>query len=133
MFKESRKKLNYEIKIKDGIEYVINENRPSIPVEALKINLKKSFVINGMDTMNVNECYDKVALNYNEKFSKGILGSLRRKERKVVFEFLDLKTNELILEAGCGSGFDARPLLEMGCDVYGVDISEGMVKMAWNS
>lgn len=83
--------------------------------------------------MNVNDYYDKVALNYNEKFSKGILGYLRRKERKVVFEFLDSKTNELILDAGCGSGFDARPLLEKGCDVYGVDISEGMVKMACNS
>jgi len=49
--KKAEKKLNYEIKIKDGIEYVINENRSSIPIEALKINLKKSFVINGMDTM----------------------------------------------------------------------------------
>ena len=39
--KKEAEKLNYEIKIKDGIEHIINENRPSIPIEDLKIDLKK--------------------------------------------------------------------------------------------
>jgi hypothetical protein len=49
--------LNYETKVKDGVENIINENRPSVLVEDLKINLKKSFVINGMDILDVEKSY----------------------------------------------------------------------------
>lgn len=55
--KKEAEKLNYEIKIKDGIEHIINEDRPSVAVENLKVNLKKSFVINGTDSLDIEKSY----------------------------------------------------------------------------
>lgn len=80
--------------------------------------------------METAQYYDKVADSYQEKFTTGYLGKLRKKERKVVYEFLDPQPNEYILDAGCGTGFDAIPLMEKGSKVFGIDISEGMVKVA---
>lgn len=45
--------LNYEVKLINGIENIINDNTPSVPVEELNINLKKVLEINGIDSVNI--------------------------------------------------------------------------------
>ncbi len=41
-----------------------------------------------------------------------------------------LKPGAKVLDVGCGSGLVARFLVDKGLDVYGVDVSENMVKLA---
>lgn len=55
--KKAEKELNYKKEIKDGVEHIINENRPSVPVEELNINLIKVAEINGIDSVDVDKCY----------------------------------------------------------------------------
>ena len=82
--KKEEVKLNYEIKIKDGIEHIINENRPSISVEDLKIDLKKSFVINGTDSVDVKKCY----------FTKGTYFTVDSKDNVFIYDKSDQKINK---------------------------------------
>jgi len=67
--------------------------------------------------------YDKKAKNYisfSEKY--------RNVDRTQVIELMDLKSNDLVLDAGCGSGFFTLGLYNMGHKVKGVDISPEMIK-----
>lgn len=50
---ENKKELNYQIKTINGIENIINDNSPSVPVEKLNIDLKKVFEINGEDSTEI--------------------------------------------------------------------------------
>ncbi|MBN2612669.1 MAG: class I SAM-dependent methyltransferase [Bacteroidales bacterium] len=74
--------------------------------------------------------YNQIAEKYQKRFTTGYLGKLRKKERIVVYEFLSPQPGECILDAGCGTGFDAVPLMQKGCIVYGIDLSKGMVNIA---
>lgn len=74
--------------------------------------------------------YDREAAGYHARFSSGLLGRLRARERAAVMELLDPRAGERVLDAGCGPGFDARPLMERGCAVVGVDLSPAMVAVA---
>lgn len=80
--------------------------------------------------MEIAQYYNNVAKEYQERFSSGYLERLREKERNVLFDFLEPHPDEYILDAGCGTGFDSIPLMKMGCKVFGIDISEGMVNIA---
>jgi 2-polyprenyl-3-methyl-5-hydroxy-6-metoxy-1,4-benzoquinol methylase len=62
--------------------------------------------------------------------SSGILGFTRRKERKSVLRMLSPKSGDLILDAGCGSGFYSIPMKELGANVLGIDVSAGMAAAA---
>lgn len=41
----------------------------------------------------------------------------------IVLQLLDKEKNKNILDLGCGNGFVARNLIELGYNVYGVDAS----------
>ncbi|MCE5200999.1 MAG: methyltransferase domain-containing protein [Synergistaceae bacterium] len=47
-----------------------------------------------------------------------------------VIELLDPKPGERILDLGCGNGVLTKKLIDMGCEVVGVDTSPEMVKAA---
>jgi SAM-dependent methyltransferase len=74
--------------------------------------------------------FDRVATGYRARFSAGPLGWVRRRERAALLSLLDPRPADHILDAGCGSGFDAVPLRERGCQVVGVDLSPNMVAEA---
>lgn len=80
--------------------------------------------------MDVRAHYDREAERYQERFSRGWLGRLRERERAAIMELLEPEDGERILDAGCGTGFDAVPLMARGCRVDGIDLSEGMVRIA---
>ncbi len=80
--------------------------------------------------MSSADYYRSVAARYQERFTKGPLRRLRNKERRAVTEALSPQAGDTILDAGCGTGFDAVPLMKAGCDVYGVDLSAEMVEVA---
>jgi|SRR3989344_623782 len=77
--------------------------------------------------MEANKHFDKSARNYDIKRSNGILRYLVSKERKLLIEKLNPRTNELILDAGCGSGFYSRFISKLGAKPIGIDISKNMV------
>ncbi len=81
-------------------------------------------------TEAVRAHYDAAAADYQDRFSRGWLGRLRARERQAIEALLEPAAGDHILDAGCGTGFDAVPLLERGCAVDGVDLSEGMVRIA---
>lgn len=72
--------------------------------------------------------YNSVSAEYNEGFETGILATERRKERKALFGLLKPTKGDIILDAGCGSGFDAKKLKAKGCRVTGIDCSEKMIQ-----
>lgn len=80
--------------------------------------------------MDPREYYDKAAADYQQRFDTGVLGFIRRRERAAVLSLLEPKRGDDVLDAGCGTGFDAVPLLERGCEVHGVDLSPAMVAQA---
>ena len=80
--------------------------------------------------MDVRTYYDREAARYQQRVSSGLLGKLRERERAAVMELLEPRAGDHILDAGCGTGFDAVPLMERGCLVDGVDISPRMVDSA---
>jgi SAM-dependent methyltransferase len=83
-----------------------------------------------LSAARVRAYYDREAGEYQARFSRGPLGLLRERERAAILSLLEPRSFERILDAGCGTGFDAVPLIERGCEVQGVDLSEGMVSVA---
>jgi len=80
--------------------------------------------------MSARDWFDRAADGYDERSSSGLVGILRRRERRTVLRLLAAVPGESILDAGCGSGFDAVPLGAKGCEVVGVDVSPEMVRIA---
>lgn len=73
------------------------------------------------------EYYDVIARKYSEMITSGIGGAMKRKERDCLMKLLSPTKGERILDAGCGSGFYAKLILDSGAGVLCVDISPGMV------
>ncbi|MBF0105400.1 MAG: class I SAM-dependent methyltransferase [Deltaproteobacteria bacterium] len=80
--------------------------------------------------MSIINYYNKEAKQYNEKFSRGLLGWMRQSERRVIYDLLNPCHGENILDAGCGSGFDMIRLKSYGSNLKGVDLNHGMVAAA---
>jgi SAM-dependent methyltransferase len=80
--------------------------------------------------MTAREWFDRAAPEYDARSSRGLLGLLKRRERRTVLRLLAPRPGDSILDAGCGSGFDAVPLRARGCEVVGVDASPEMVRIA---
>ena len=84
----------------------------------------------GATRNSVERYFDAQARGYQRKVSRGLLGRIREREHRAVMRLLDAKAGDVVLDAGCGSGFHAAPLLQRGCIVEGVDLSPQMVKQA---
>ena len=60
----------------------------------------------------------------------GASSFIRRIEWRSMFEWLNLKEGEKILDVACGRGTLSLKIAERGCEVHGVDISEDAIKGA---
>lgn len=49
---------------------------------------------------------------------------------KYISAYKEIKSDYLIMEIGCGEGGNLVPFAELGCDVYGIDISPGKIANA---
>lgn len=82
--------------------------------------------------MNINNYFSKVSKDYSKRRVKGLFGHLVNvilvnKEKKIVMRKLNPKKNELILDAGCGSGLYSRIILDNDAKPVGIDLSYGMI------
>ncbi len=75
------------------------------------------------------ETYDKIAKKYEKKY-----GELSESEKPYLYAFYQLTESEKpkILDAGCGTGRDLAYLENLSAELYGVDLSEGMLNLAKN-
>lgn len=78
--------------------------------------------------MKVVDYYNREAERYIKNFSEGPLGLIKEKEKKSIFELLDPQMGEKILDAGCGPGFYAVKLKNLGSVPFGIDISSRMIE-----
>jgi len=58
----------------------------------------------------------------------GTSSFIRRIEWRSMFDWLDPKQGEKILDIACGNGVLSLKIAERGCKVYGIDISDNAVK-----
>ena len=66
--------------------------------------------------------YDKLGMNYHEIYSNdpGLISSVKKFISK-------LPTNASVIECGPGTGIVAKTLVDGGCRLLGIDMSQGMV------
>ena len=85
-----------------------------------------------MDPQKLSECqssYDQIA----EEYTARIAGELEHKplDRMLLDEFaVRLKGAGRVCELGCGPGHVARYLQDRGVDIFGIDLSPGMLEQA---
>jgi len=60
----------------------------------------------------------------------GTLNFVRIIEWQSMLEWLELKEGERILDVACGEGVLSLKLAERGCEVHGIDLSEGAINSA---
>jgi len=85
-----------------------------------------------MDPQKLSDCqcsYDRIAAEYTRR----IAGELEHKplDRMLLDEFAGrLKGAGRVCDLGCGPGHVARYLSDRGVDVFGIDLSPGMIEQA---
>jgi len=85
-----------------------------------------------MDPQKLSDCqcsYDRIA----EEYTRRIAGELEHKplDRMLLDEFAGrLKGAGRVCDLGCGPGHVARYLYDRGVDVFGIDLSPGMIEQA---
>lgn len=85
-----------------------------------------------MDPQKLGDCqssYDRIAQDYAER----IYGELAQKplDRKLLDDFASrVKGGGPVCDLGCGPGHVARYLHDVGVDVFGLDLSPGMLEQA---
>lgn len=67
---------------------------------------------------------------YDFWFNSPIGALIRAYESSLLLEFLNPKSGELILDAGCGTGIFTLDILQKGARVVGIDISLPMLRRA---
>ena len=72
--------------------------------------------------------YDEVARYFDSV--RGTAGSSTEVWLEKAFEALGKPHRKIVADIGCGSGRYALGLADLGCEVVGVDLSEGMLKEA---
>jgi ubiquinone/menaquinone biosynthesis C-methylase UbiE len=75
--------------------------------------------------------FDAVAERYDAFCATPLGQFVEHVERELLKELLALRPGLLVADLGCGTGSDAIWMAEMGCDVRGVDESDGMLARAF--
>lgn len=76
--------------------------------------------------MSASKHFDNVSEGY-DNFRSRFLNFLINKEKISILNALKPKKGELILDAGCGSGFYSKLISKYGSNVIGMDISMNMI------
>lgn len=82
-------------------------------------------------TNEIRDFFDEMAIGRNAKISSSPIIDYEQKVRsRMVISMLDVKPDEVILDAGCGNGRDLIPLCKKGCKCVGIDFSGKMIEEA---
>lgn len=76
------------------------------------------------------DSFGAIATEYHESFLLNESARLARERIHCTFARHFGTTSGLVLDIGCGSGIDAQFLGRIGCRVYGIDRSSGMIEEA---
>jgi ubiquinone/menaquinone biosynthesis C-methylase UbiE len=73
--------------------------------------------------------FDRVAVQYEDLWTSSIIGRL---QREAVWRRVDplFPSGAKVLDLGCGTGDDALHLIGNGVEVFGIDASAGMIRVA---
>lgn len=74
--------------------------------------------------------FDAIAEEYDNWYQTPLGAFVDEVENKLTFETIRLTLGMKVLDVGCGSGIYTKRLVEKGCNVKGVDISEKMLELA---
>jgi SAM-dependent methyltransferase len=109
--------------------FVSPDNPNFIDVNELKVNLSPDELLT-----SANEYFTQLTdVNplITKPFSSGPSTSDLLAGFSASINALEHFNKAKILDFGTGTGWTARYLAQMGCDVFGVDISEGAIGIAW--
>jgi len=76
------------------------------------------------------EIFDNLTESYENWFSTPIGRLIKHYELALIMDLLKPEQNELILDAGCGTGVFTSDIIESGTSVIGLDVSRPMLKKA---
>ena len=79
--------------------------------------------------MAADKHFNQVSYNYDKKRSKGVLGYLVSRQMKMIINKLNPEKKDFILDAGCGSGFYSKIISYFNSKIFGIDLSENMIKI----
>ena len=79
----------------------------------------------------VKRYFDDTAKNYAAAYehTRDLRSFIFQERKKIVFELFDV-THGTVLDIGCGPAVHTDRLTQLGCTVYGVDVSEEMISIA---
>src|SRR5262245_66538066 len=80
-----------------------------------------------MNKDNLKATYDRIA----EEYARRIYGELDHKpfDREMLQDFAErVRASGLVCDLGCGPGHVARYLRDLEINVFGIDLSEGMIE-----
>ena len=76
------------------------------------------------------QLFDDWPEQYNRWFETPIGALVKHYEEKLVLDLLQPRSNELILDVGCGTGLFTRSVIAHGSVIVGLDVSEPMLRSA---
>jgi 2-polyprenyl-3-methyl-5-hydroxy-6-metoxy-1,4-benzoquinol methylase len=76
----------------------------------------------------VKSHYGKWAATYGDVADDGWFAWVRAREARLVYRMLKLRAGASVLDAGCGPGLYARPIHELGHEVWAVDFAPEMMQ-----
>lgn len=71
--------------------------------------------------------FDRRSQSYLSRCERGLWKRIRHIEREAVFEELEPRPGERILDVGCGPGYYTREMQRLGVQVTGIDSSPAML------
>lgn len=91
-----------------------------------------------MSLENEKEIYDKASVSSKsgeiEVFDKNIYPEIiRKRELKIIYDFLDSTITQDILELGCGGGWLTKKIASKGFRIVGIDSSKNLIDTAKSS
>jgi 2-polyprenyl-3-methyl-5-hydroxy-6-metoxy-1,4-benzoquinol methylase len=82
------------------------------------------------DEESVTKCWNMNADSWSRQVRKGLDGYRELLNNPNIFEFIGNLEKKIVLDAGCGEGYNTRILAKKGVKVTGVDVCEKLIDLA---
>jgi ubiquinone/menaquinone biosynthesis C-methylase UbiE/uncharacterized protein YbaR (Trm112 family) len=115
--------------------FLRNEERLSVFCKKYGYSVSRN-ILRISDQSKVDAYNEQISFfrNYQEKYETEVVDSpfYRAFDQVIFLSWVKkrLSRGQLVVEVGCGSGRQSLPLVQFGCQVIGVDLSEEMLNVA---